>query len=74
MHDQYSTYRVGNLIRVIRQVNISLGKDEVGDLGLIVKSPYETSGILFVEVYMFKNAHIRWFSPREIDIISNIDD
>ena len=74
MHGWHYAHKVGDLVRVVGQINISLGKDEVGDLGIIVKSPYETSGILFVEVYMFKSAHIRWFSPREIDIISNIDD
>ncbi len=46
---------------------------KIGDLGLIIKTPNETDGILFIEAYMFKSHRVRWFSPREIKIISNID-
>jgi len=69
-------HKIGDLIRVVKKTNINLQSEDskVGDLGVVVKAPKETTGILFVEAYMFKTGKVRWFSPQEIDIISNIDE
>ena len=71
----HTAHRVGDLIRVINKTSINMDDVEckIGDLGLIIKTPNETDGILFIEAYMFKSHRVRWFSPREIKIISNID-
>jgi|TARA_R100000482_G_C5086289_1_gene128580 hypothetical protein len=64
------------LIKVVKKTNINFEEIEakVGDLGIVVKTPREATGILFVEAYMFGTGKVRWFSPQEIDIISNIED
>ena len=69
------THRVGDLIRVASKETINFdAKENVGDLGIVMNCPNQESGILFVEVYMFKTNRMRWFSPKEIDIISNIEE
>jgi hypothetical protein len=68
-------HRVGDLIRVVSKKTINFdAKEDVGDLGIVMNCPHQESGILFVEVYMFKTNRLRWFSPKEIDIISNIEE
>ena len=68
-------HRVGDLIRVVSKKTINFdAKEDVGDLGIVMICPHQESGILFVEVYMFKTNRLRWFSPKEIDIISNIEE
>ena len=71
----YSAHKVGDLIRVVSLTTINFdAKEYVGDLGIVVNCPSEESGILFIEAYMFRTNRLRWFAPREIDIISNIDE
>jgi len=68
-------HKIGDLIRVANRISLS-SMEQVGDLGIIIGSPNEnrTAGILFVEVYIFRTGRTRWFSPREINIISNIEE
>lgn len=71
----HTGHKVGDLIRVTRKTTIGFGLNEdIGDIGVVLKCPGQTDGILFVEVYMFKDRKVRWYSPTEIDIISNIDE
>ena len=72
----HSAHKVGDLIKVVKKTNINFEEIEakIGDLGIVVKTPREATGILFVEAYMFGTGQVRWFSPQEIDIISNIED
>ncbi len=71
----YSAHKVGDLIKVTSLTTINLDAiASVGDLGIVIKTPKETIGILFVEAYMFKTGKVRAFAPKEIDIISNIDE
>ena len=71
----YSAHKVGDLIRVVSLTTINFDEQEnVGDLGVVVNCPTEESGILFIEAYIFRTNRLRWFAPREIDIISNIDE
>ena len=71
----YSAHKVGDLIRVVSLTTINFdAREDVGDLGVVVNCPSSDSGILFIEAYMFKTNRLRWFAPKEIDIISNIDD
>ena len=69
-------HKIGDLIRVIERSTINFHNvtTEIGDLGVVVSCPKETRGILFVEVYMIRTGTVRWFSPQEINIISNIDE
>ena len=69
-------HKIGDLIKVVERSTINLHNvtTEIGDLGVVVSCPKETRGILFVEVYMIRTGAVRWFSPQEIDIISNIDE
>ena len=75
-HGWHLAHNVGDLIRVVEKTTINTlnGNAEVGDLGVVINCPKESSGILFVEVYLMKSSSIRWFSPSEIDTISNIDE
>ena len=75
-HGWHLAHKDGDLIRVVEKTTINTlnGNAEVGDLGVVINCPKESSGILFVEVYLMKSSSIRWFSPSEIDIISNIDE
>lgn len=75
-HGWHLAHKIGDLIRVVEKTTINTlnGNAEVGDLGVVINCPKESSGILFVEVYLMKSSNIRWFSPSEIDIISNIDE
>ena len=75
-HGWHLAHKIGDLIRVVDKTTINTlsGNAEVGDLGVVINCPKETSGILFVEVYLMKSSSIRWFSPSEIDTISNIDE
>ena len=71
----YSAHKVGDLIRVVSLTTINFdAREDVGDLGVVVNCPSSDSGILFIEAYMFKTNRLRWFAPKEIDIISNIDE
>lgn len=72
----YVAHKIGDLIKVIDRTSINLQNvsTKIGDLGVVIESPEETNGILFIEVYMFRTGIVRWFSPQEIDIISNIDE
>ena len=71
----YSAHKVGDLIRVVSLTTINFDAHEnVGDLGMVINCPSEESGILFIEAYMFRTGRLRWFAPKEIDIISNIDE
>ena len=75
-HGWHLEHKIGDLIRVVEKTTINTlnGNAEVGDLGVVINCPKESSGILFVEVYLMKSSSIRWFSPIEIDTISNIDE
>ena len=70
----HSAHKVGDLIRVVDIVNINISRNEIGQIGIVTNCPSEDSGILFIEVYIFKDNRVRWFAPREIDIISNIEE
>jgi len=72
--DWHLAHKIGDLIRVVKKTSINTLDEnaKVGDLGVVINCPKESSGILFVEVYLMKSSSIRWFSPSEIDIISNI--
>jgi hypothetical protein len=67
-------HRVGDLIKVVKRDTINLEQGDIGDIGIVLTCPNQTDGVLFVEAYMFKTGKVRWYSPREIDIISNIDE
>ena len=68
------TYNIGDLIKVVRRDTIKIEQDDMGDVGIVLTCPNQTSGVLFVEAYMFKTRRIRWYSPTEICVISNIDE
>ena len=71
----YSTHKVGYLIRVVSLATINFDeREEAGDIGIVVNCPSADSGILFIEAYMFRTNRMRWFAPKEISIISNIDE
>tara|TARA_E500000331_G_scaffold275064_1_gene267350 strand:- start:343 stop:486 length:144 start_codon:yes stop_codon:yes gene_type:complete len=45
-----------------------------GALGVVSALPNPQQLNIFIKVYIFKNNIEEWFSPSEIDIISNIDE
>jgi hypothetical protein len=79
-NDGYTAHRIGDLVRVSKyprerqvgrlQYNAGIC---VGSIGVVTKTPQETGGILFIEVYVFKNNETRFYTPQEVEIISNID-
>ena len=70
-----SAHQVGDLIRVVSLTTINFdAREDVGDLGVVINCPAEDSGILFIEAYMFRTNRVRWFAPKEIITISNIDE
>jgi hypothetical protein len=79
-NDGYTAHRIGDLVRVSKyprerqvgrlQYNAGIC---VGSIGVVTKTPQETGGILFIEVYVFKNNETHFYTPQEVEIISNID-
>ena len=71
----FSAHRIGDLIKIVdKRISVDDRDSKNGDLGVVVKTPKEHTGILFIEAFMFRTGKVRWFSPSEIDIISNIDE
>lgn len=72
----HSAHKPGDLIRLTKKATINVfDKDaEIGDLGIIVRTPLEPNNTLFFEIYLFKGGKTRLVGAHEIDIISNIDD
>lgn len=77
---RHAAHRIGDLVRVSKyprerqvgrlQYNAGIC---VGSIGVVTKTPQETGGILFIEVYVFKNNETHFYTPQEVEIISNID-
>jgi hypothetical protein len=79
-NDGYTAHRIGDLVRVSKYPRGRwAGKPQynagicVGSIGVVTKTPQETGGILFIEVYVFKNNETHFYTPQEVEIISNID-
>ncbi len=79
-NDGYTAHRIGDLVRVSKYPRLRwAGMPQysagicVGSIGVVTKTPQETGGILFIEVYVFKNNETHFYTPQEVEIISNID-
>ncbi len=75
MYGVHLAHKVGDLVRVKKNVLRSprrLGMR--GALGVVSALPNPQQLNIFIKVYIFKNNIEEWFSPSEIDIISNIDE
>ncbi len=70
MYGWHTAHRIGDLIRVNKADLLNKKRD----IGIVLNCPAEKENGLFVEVYMIKSGHLRWFTPSEIDIISNIEE
>ena len=74
MYGTYLAHKVGDLVRVKRNVLRSPRATRRGTLGVVSAAVNPQQLNIFIKVYIFKNNMEEWFSPSEIDIISNIDD
>ena len=74
MYGVHLAHKIGDLVRINKNVLRSPRSTRRGSLGVVVVRPEDTQKSLFIKVYIFKNNREEWFSPSEIDIISNIDE
>ncbi len=74
MYGVHLAHKVGDLVRVKKNVLRSPRALSRGALGVVSALPNPQQLNIFIKVYIFKNNMEEWFSPSEIDIISNIDE
>jgi len=78
MYGVHIAHKIGDLVRItksFRDPMISSAMLQRGSLGVVAYVPeYYQQESLFIKVYIFKTNRERWFTPSEIDIISNIDE
>jgi len=65
------THKTGDLVRVNDRCDLI--STCTGDLGIIIEEPNTSQINLFIKVYILRQKEIVLLTPREIDIISNID-
>ena len=74
----YTAHRIGDLVRVTKEIVFN---NEASDylfsnvdlMGIVIKTPKEVEGTLFIEVYIFEKSRTFSYVPQELEIISNID-
>ena len=74
----YTAHRIGDLVRVTKEIVFN---NEARDylfsnvdlMGIVIKTPKEVEGTLFIEVYIFEKSRTFSYVPQELEIISNID-
>ena len=77
-NDGYTAHRIGDLVRVTKEIVLN---NEASDylfsnvdlMGIVIKTPKEVEGTLFIEVYIFEKSRMFSYVPQELEIISNID-
>ena len=74
----YTAHRIGDLVRVTKEIMLNNGASDylfsnVDLMGVVIKTPKEVEGTLFIEVYIFEKSRIFSYVPQELEIISNID-
>ena len=67
----YVAHKIGDLVRVNNNCEFVLSCR--GELGIVLEEPDTSQINLFIKVYILRLKQIIIFTPREIDIISNID-
>lgn len=67
----YVAHKMGDLVRVNNNCEFVLSCR--GELGIVLEEPDTSQINLFIKVYILRLKQIIIFTPREIDIISNID-
>ena len=67
----YVAHKIGDLVRVNNNCKVVLSCR--GELGIVLEEPDTSQINLFIKVYVLKLKQVILFTPREIDIISNID-
>jgi hypothetical protein len=67
----YVAHKIGDLVRVNN--NCEFVPSCRGELGIVLEEPDTSQINLFIKVYILRLKQIIIFTPREIDIISNID-
>jgi len=74
----YTAHRIGDLVRVTKEIMLNNGASDylfsnVDLMGVVIKTPKEVEGTLFIEVYIFEKSRMFSYVPQELEIISNID-
>ena len=74
----YTAHRIGDLVRVTKEIMLNNGASDylfsnVDLMGVVIKTPKEVEGTLFIEVYIFEKSRTFSYVPQELEIISNID-
>ena len=74
----YTAHRIGDLVRVTKEIMLNNGASDylfsnIDLMGVVIKTPKEVEGTLFIEVYIFEKSRIFSYVPQELEIISNID-
>ena len=74
----YAAHRIGDLVRVTKEIMFNNEASDylfnnVSLIGVVVKTPKEVEGTLFIEVYIFEKSRMFSYVPQELEIISNID-
>lgn len=77
-NDGYTAHRIGDLVRVTKEIMLNNGASDylfsnVDLMGVVIKTPKEVEGTLFIEVYIFEKSRMFSYVPQELEIISNID-
>ena len=72
----YSAYKTGDLVKLSGKsiTNIYDKSIKIGELGVVISDPSNSSNPLFFEIFLFKSNCFKWVSRNEIDIVSNIAD
>ena len=71
MFKWYVDHKIGDLVRVNN--NCEVVPSCRGELGIVLEEPDTSQINLFIKVYVLRLKEVILFTPREIDIISNID-
>lgn len=71
MFEWYVAHKIGDLVRVNNNCEVVLSCR--GELGIVLEEPDTSQINLFIKVYVLRLKQVILFTPREIDIISNID-
>ena len=74
----YTAHRIGDLVRVTKEIVFNSGASDylfsnIDLMGVVIKTPKEVEGTLFIEVYIFEKSRMFSYVPQELEIISNID-
>ena len=71
MYEWCVAHKLGDLVRVNNHCEVVPSCR--GELGIVLEEPDISQINLFIKVYVLKLKQVILFTPREIDIISNID-